>query len=167
MSPRIDLTRMQVSAVVTMLREELGQEPDQQLLADSLEGQTDLFEMVRQLLNQIEDDEGHEKALAEQISERLARKQRTVERIRARRNAIAALLECAKLEKLMLPEATVSVRRVPPKAFVTDEAAVPDEFCKFTRKPDLAAIKAGVEAGAVIEGVSFDNGGTSLTVRRK
>lgn len=162
---RIDLTKRQVSAVAAMLHDVLTE--DERAYLDTLEGETDLCELVRKLLNEIEQDEGVQSALAEQISDRQARKARAAERVKHNREAIAALLECANLDKLALPEATVSVRQLPPKAIVTDEAAVPDEFCKFTRKPDLTAINAGMESGAAIPGVSFDNGGTSLTVRRK
>jgi hypothetical protein len=162
---RVDLTKIQVGAVVAMLRDWAGE--DDRLLHDTLEGETDLFEIVSRLLNEIEADEGVKLALAEQINDRTLRKGRADMRIKGHREAICALLECASLDKLQLPEATLSVRKVPPKAIVTDEAAVPDEFCKVTREPDLTAIKAGVEAGAVIDGVSFDNGGTSLTIRRK
>jgi hypothetical protein len=162
---RFDLTKIQVAAVAAMLRDELGD--DERAYLDTLEGETDLYEWVRRLLGRIEEDEGNQAALAEQISDRTLRKNRAAERVKASRTAITALLECAKLDKLTLPEATVSVRDVPPKLIVVDEAAVPDDFCKVTRRPDMAAIKAGVETGAAIPGVSFDNGGTTLTIRRK
>ncbi len=159
---RLDLTRMQVGAVATMLRDVLTE--DEQLYLDCLEGETDLFELVRKLLEQIEEDEGLQASLAEQIENRKARKVRAAERVKHNREAIQALLECAGLDKLALPEATVSVRKVAPKLIVTDPEAVPDAFCTFTRKPDMAAIKA---ADTPLPGVSYDNGGVSLTVRRK
>jgi hypothetical protein len=162
---RFDLTKMQVSAVAAMLRDELQE--DERLYLDTLEGETDLYELTRHLLNQIEQDEGVQAVLAAQIDDRAARKKRAEERVKSQRTAIMALMECANLDKLALPEATLSIRKVSPKPIVTDEAAVPDDFCKFTRKPDMAAIKAGVEAGAAVPGVSFDNGGTSITIRRK
>lgn len=162
---RLDLTKIQIEAVAAMLRDELAD--DERAYLDTLEGETDLYEWLRRLLDRIEEDEGVQAALAEQMSDRQARKARAAERVKANRTAIMALLGCAKLDKLALPEATLSVRDVPPKPIVTDEAAVPDEYCKVVRKPDMAAIKAGVETGAAIEGVSFDNGGQTLIVRRK
>jgi hypothetical protein len=162
---RLDLAKIQVGAVAAMLHDVLTE--DERLYLDTLEGETDLYELVRKLLAQVEEDEGVQAILAEQIADRTARKQRAGERVKHNREAIMALIQCANLDKLTLPEATLSVRAVPPKAIVTDEAAVPDELCKFTRKPDLTAIKAEVEAGAVVPGVSLDNGGNSLTIRRK
>ena len=163
MMHNIFLAQQQVSAVALMLVDS----DDEQLKLDTLEGETGLFELTRHLLERIEEDEGAIRDLNEQIEGRQSRKVAAANRIKRRREAIQALMDCARIDKLTLPEATLSVRAVPPKAVVTDEAAVPDEFCKITRKPDLTAIKAGVEAGAAIPGVSFDNGGTSLTVRRK
>lgn len=164
---RLDLTKIQVSAVAAMLRDMLAGEPDDQLLADMLEAETDLYEMSRRILDWIEDEEGDQASLKTQIEDRQSRKQRSENRVVAHRQALMALLECAGLDKLTLPEATVSVRKVAPKPIVVDEAALPDELCRFSRKPDMAAIKAEVEAGRAVSGVSFDNGGISLTVRRK
>jgi hypothetical protein len=162
---RLDLTKIQVSAVAAMLRDELAE--DERLYLDTLEGETDLYEWARRLLDQIERDEGMAKALVQQIEDRAARKGRAEERIKANRTAIMALLGCAKVDKLQLPEATLSLRRVAPKPIVTDETALPDDLCKVVRRPDMAAIKAEVEAGRTVSGISFDNGGLSLTVRRK
>lgn len=162
---RIDLTKIQVSAVAAMLRDMVDE--DEQLYLDTLEGETDLYEWVTRLLDRIEDEEGTQAKLCEQIDARKERAARSTNRVKAHREAIMALLECANLDKLTLPEATVSVHKVPPKPIVVDEAALPDELCRFSRKPDMAAIKAEVEAGRAVSGVSFDNGGTSLTVRRK
>jgi hypothetical protein len=162
---RLDLTKIQVEGIAAMLSDELSD--DERAYLDALEGETDLYEWCRRLLERIEEDEGVQAALAEQIGDRTLRKSRAAERVKAARQALTALLECARLDKLVLPEATLSVRDVPPKAIVTDEAAVPDELCKVTRRPDMAAIKAGVETGAAVPGVSFDNGGTTLTIRRK
>jgi hypothetical protein len=159
---RLDLTRIQVEAIAAHLRDQL--DDDERAYLDTLEGETDLFEWVRRLLGRIEADEGNVAALKEQIADRTVRKSRAEQRIETTREAIKALLDCARLDKLVLPEATVSVRDVPPKIIVTDEALVPDDFCKFTRKPDMAAIKA---ADAPVPGTMTDNGGSSLTIRRK
>lgn len=159
---RLDLTKLQVEAIAAHLRDQL--DDDERAYLDTLEGETDLFEWVRRLLGRIEEDEGIVAALKEQIADRTARKSRAEHRIETTREAIKALLDCARLDKLALPEATVSVRDLGPKIIVTDEAAVPDEFCKFTRRPDMAAIKA---AATAVPGTSVDNGGTSLTIRRK
>ena len=162
---RLDLATIQIEAVAAMLRDELGD--DERAYLDSLEGETDLYEWIHRLLVVIEENEGIEAALAEQISDRTLRKSRAAKRIETARSAISALLECAQLDKLSLPEATVSVRRNAPPTKVTDEAAVPDELCRFTRKPDMSLIKAEMEAGRAVFGVTVGNAAPILTVRRK
>jgi hypothetical protein len=72
------------------------------------------------------------------------------------------------LTKLPLPEATLSLRTLKPSPKVVDEEAVPDELCKFVRKPDMEKIKEAVDAHPELPpGVIMSNGGASLTVRRK
>lgn len=162
---RIDISKSQIAAVATMMRDELG--ADERLYLDTLEGETDLFEIAGRLLEEIEEDEGVQAAIAKQMEDRQSRKERAKHRNDVRRQGLIALLGCAKLDKLVLPEATLSVRDVPPKAIVSDETAVPDSLCRFKRSPDIAAIKAEMEAGRAVPGVTLDNGGTTLTIRRK
>lgn len=162
---RLDLTKIQIEAVAAMLRDLL--EEDERAYLDMLEGETDLYEWAGRLLDRIEDDQGVIAALSEQIADRQARKLRAADRIDANREALMALMQCANLDKLQLPEATLSVRDVAPKPVVVDEAAIPDELCRFKRAPDMAAIKAEVEAGRAVSGVTRDNGGRTLTIRRK
>lgn len=159
---RVDLTLIQLNAIRTMLRDAFDE--DEQGWLDCLEGETDAFEMLRKLLNGIERDEGDQAQLTEQMANRKARRDRCEARIKEQRDAIAAILECARLDKLVLPEATLSLRKVAPKVVVVAPELVPDELCTFTRKPSLAAIK---EAEGIPAGCSLDNGGYSLTVRRK
>lgn len=163
---RADITAMQVKAVITHLRDAVHDEPDEQLVLDTLEGETDAFELVAKLLDGIERDEGDVNALDGQIADRKERRLRCEKRIDGRRDAIMAVMECAGLDKLPLPEATLSLRKVAPKAIVIDPDALPDALCTISRKPDMKAIKAAVITEP-LPGVAFDNGGVSLTIRRK
>lgn len=161
---RIDLTKIQIGAIVAMLADAFGEEPDDRLLLDTLEGETDLFELTRKLLDGIESDEGDKAVLSEQMDVRKVRRDRCDVRIKARREAISALMECASLDKLTLPEATLSLRKISPKAVVTDPEVLPDELCTITRKPNLSAIR---DAEVLPPGCVLDNGGISLTIRRR
>jgi hypothetical protein len=140
---------------------------DEQLKLSTLEGETELCEIVSMLLAESEDDEGMIAQVKAQIEVRRERVARFERRIEARRNAIVSLMDTAQLTKLPLPEATVSLRTLRASPKVADEAALPDEFVKLVRKPDMDAIKAAFENGIPIPGVVISNGGASLTVRRK
>lgn len=161
---RYDLTTIQVKSIADMLRDE----DDDVLLADMLEAETDLHPMLEKLLGWIEQDEGAAAALKQQVEDRTERKRRFEARVATKREAITALLEIAGLDKLQLPEATLSIRRLPPKTLVADEQAIPDEYVRIKRVPDMAAIKAAVESGVAVPGTTMSNGGDlSLTIRRK
>lgn len=166
---RADLTQTQVRTVVMMLRDHFGDEPDEQLLLDTLEGETDLFELARKLLDGIEADEGQKAALAEQMDARKVRRDRCDSRIKARREAIMALMESAGIDKLPLPEATLSLRTTDAKLTVNDPAAVPEGFCVPTYKPSMEAIKSAfnVDDPELPNWLRVEPARPSLTIRRK
>lgn len=76
------------------------------------------------------------------------------------------LLYVADVEKLTLPEATYSMRAVPPAVVILDEDQLPDAACKFTRVPDKTAIKSMLDVGEV-PGATMSNGGRTLSIRVK
>lgn len=163
---RFDLTLIQVKAISDMLADAYGD--DDQLLADTLEGETDLYELVGRLLDGIERDEGDIAALKSQIDDRNIRKARCEGRIKARREAIAALMEAGRVETLKLPEATVSRRLTTPKLVVATPEAVPDEYTAIKRVPNKAAIDAAFTVdGELPNWLTVDPARPSITVRRK
>jgi len=163
----INLTRNAIGQVLEGLNHFLDE--DEQLKLDMLEGETPFLEVVRALLDANEADEGTIKALDEQIEARRLRKERAKYRIERRKATIGSLMDCARLTKLALPEATLSLRTLGSRPKVTDVDALPDEFVTIhhVRKPNLEMIAAAIEPGVVIPGVTLTNGGVSLTVRRK
>lgn len=164
---RFDLTKIQIAAIAAMLADELGE--DERAYLDALEGETDLYEWVRRLLDKIEEDEGVQAALAEQIADRALRKNRAAGRIEAARRAIQALLECAKLDKLSLPEATISVRDTADKLVVNDPEAVPDKYIVKVPKPVMEKIKTDFtpQDETLPNWLRVESGIKSLTIRRK
>lgn len=163
----IRIARTQIEGVLLALQHTLGE--DEQLKLDMLEGETAFHDIIRQLLAANEDDEGVIAALARQIEDRSTRSERFVNRIEARKKAIASLMDCAGLTSLPLPEATLSLRTLKPRPKVVDADALPTAFViiKEVRKPDTDAIKVAVEGGASIPGVIMTNGQASLQIRRK
>lgn len=165
---RVDLTAIQVKAIVDHLVDAFG-EDDERLILDTLEGETDLFELVAKLLDGIERDEGELLALKEQMDNRKVRSDRAKGRVEARREAICALMEAARQDKLTLPEATVSLRTIPAKLVVNDPAAVPDEYTVPAPKPSMDAIKAAFspDNDNLPNWLRVDPAKPSITVRRK
>jgi hypothetical protein len=137
---------------------------DTALFADTLEGETDVMDVLRHLVRQANETKAIAKGLGEYknaLGERKARLDRRVESIRA---LMLNVMDVAGLQKAKLPEATLSVSAGRPSLVVDDPARLPDRYVKIERKPDLAAIKeAGIDAD--IPGTHVSNGAPSLTVR--
>ena len=85
----------------------------------------------------------------------------------AMRKLIAGVMERASITKFVLPEATLSIAFRKPAPVIADETKLPDECLKVVKRPDMAVIKAWVEAGNMPEGVVMSNGSHSLTIRTK
>lgn len=166
--PNIPLAKAQVAQVLADLELFLAGD-DEALKLDMIEGETDLFKIVRALLNANEDDAGRIEALKSQIDQRKDRKASAEARIDKRKAVIGSLMDIAQLRTLPLPEATISRTIQKPRAVVTDIDELPDAFVieMTVRKPDIEAIKVASDGGAIIPGVARNNGGESITVRRK
>ena len=96
-----------------------------------------------------------------------ARAARFERREQAIRDLMFRMLELAHLKKLEMPEATVSVRVGVPKVIVTDEAALPDEFCRIKREPDKGKIKAALAELKPVPGATLSNAEDTLAIRVK
>jgi hypothetical protein len=140
---------------------------DVQLLADTLEGETDLHYVLVNLVREQREAGAYADAIRAQEKELAERRGRFERRRDMHRSLMLSLLQTAGLPKVVLPEATLSVTNVAPKPIVDDEASVPDELCNFNRWPNMSAIKAAVKAGERVPGVHMSNGGTTLTIRIK
>lgn len=167
MTPRTDITLAQVNALKIMLADEF--DDDERGWLDALEGQTDAFELIRHFLDRIERDEGDRAALTQQMEDRKVRRDRADKRIAAQRDAIMAVMECANLDKLALPEATLSLRETAARLVVNDAAAVPEEYTVPNPKPSMDAIKADftVDTPSLPNWLRVEPARPSLTVRRK
>jgi hypothetical protein len=163
----VRVAKADISRALSILELCPGLEVDEQLKLSTLEGETELNEVVSLLLGLNEDDEGMVEQIKAQIATRRERIARLEGRIEARKNAIVSLMDCAQLTKLPLPEATLSIRTLQPRTKIVDEDAVPQAFKVAVFKPDKDAIDAAIERGETIPGVVLTNGGASLTVRRK
>lgn len=157
----------QIEALKNMLRESV--EEDGQLWLDTLEGETDVFDVVSRLLGENEDDEGLIAALDAQIDTRAVRSQRAEARIARRKSAVLWIMQTCKLTTLPLPEATVSVRQTAAKLVVNDPAAVPDKFTTPNPKPSMDAIKAAFspDTDNLPNWLRVEPARPSLAVRRK
>src|SRR5512143_576455 len=141
---------------------------DEQALADTVEGLTDLHEIVTAIIRSALADE----ALATGLKGRIAAMQDRLDRLENRaskRRQIAkdAMVELD-LKKLTAPDFTVSIRPGMPALLVLDEAAVPSIYWE-PREPRLnrQGLVNDLKQGAEITGVALSNPEPVLSVRTK
>lgn len=138
---------------------------DEDLIRDSVEGQTDLHEAIGSAAALIFETEGHLAAI-KALSDRLtARKQRYEHRIRMVKAAVSVALEMGELKSLELPFGTISQRSKPRALIVQDETAIPSDYWKATPKLDRKMLTAALKNGAAIPGADLDNGGVTVAFR--
>jgi hypothetical protein len=113
----------------TILAEE-DQELDEQTLQDTIEGETNLLELMKRIVIQIDDDDTRVLGIKKSIERKQARKSRLENRIDFMRTMLVSALEVLGQDKFELDIATISRRFVQPKLVVTDEAMVPASFFK-------------------------------------
>ena len=109
--------------------------------------------------------------MAEAIKERTGalndRKARFERRAEASRALIRTLMMQAGVDKIPLPEATISLSKGRASVDVIDVNELPQGFYSTERKPDKKAIQSALEAGEQVPGAVMANGKTSLMIRTK
>lgn len=171
MSDRRSMTVRKIGAELNRaveLRRVLQDHDDPQLILDMIEGETDLGEACALVYEETLEDEILLAGLASKIEELQARKSRMERSVEQRRAVILMAMEKAGLGILKTPLGTMSVRQIPPKTIVTDEALVPARFWRPADPTlDKRALKAALDAKEEVPGAMLSNGGIGLTVRVK
>lgn len=140
---------------------------DGQAIADSIEGETNLHDAIRRVYWAVLEDQVQIDGLKEALATLQGRQSRFEARVERLRKAIENGMNAGELAKLELPEATLSMRSVPPKVEVSDEAAVPARFwVQQAPKLDRKALGDALKAGETVPGATLGNGSVSLSVRR-
>ena len=141
---------------------------DQETLADTLEGITDLREMLAAIIRSALDNE----ALAAGLSTRLSDLKARIERFktcaqRKRELALKAMSE-AEIPKLLVADFTASLRHGAPTIEVTEEAKIPAAYWKpQPPKLDRQGLLAALKGGTAIEGATLAPAHFQLSVRTK
>jgi hypothetical protein len=148
-----------------------GDSEDEELVADTIEGETGLVEAIDAALAEIDECEiliTGLKAKEEAFAERRRREENKSERIKA-------LIEQAMLTteqmSLKLPSATLTLTQRAPGLIVSNEADIPTKFWIEQERPapklDRKALTAALRDKEAIPGANLDNGSVALSVRRK
>jgi hypothetical protein len=141
---------------------------DEQTLADTVEGLTDLHEIVTAIIRSALADEALAAGLKGRIAEMEDRLARLQDRASKRRQIAKDVMVELDLKKLTAPDFTASIRSGMPALMVIDEAAVPSIYWE-PREPRLnrQGLVADLKQGAEITGVALSNPEPVLSVRTK
>jgi len=148
--------------------EELHPDADTETLLDTLEGLSNLPEMLAELLRSSLDDQGLAGALRARVGDMQARLGRLEERARKKRELVTQVMEEADLRKLTEPDFTVSLRPARPPLMVIDETAIPRDYWKpQPDKLDRQGLIAALGSGRDIPGAVLGNPAMTISVRTK
>lgn len=142
-------------------------EDDEQLLLDTLEGQTNLFDIASSLVRIKGETDVQSVSLKQWIGELSERKARLERKSDGVKKLIQSLMDAAGVDKLPLAEATVFKTKGRMKVDVRDVNELPQGFYSLERKADTAAIKTALEKSEDVPCASLIQGPDSLTIRIK
>ena len=141
---------------------------DEQTLADTVEGLTDLHEILTAVIRAALADQAIATGLEGRIAEMQSRLDRFQDRAAKRRKIAKEVMVELDLKKIVAPDFTVSIRPGMPSLLVLDEAAVPSIYWQKS-EPRLNRQKLATELkdGAEITGVTLSNPEPVLSVRTR
>ena len=157
----------QTAAAVHLAHEIRQITDDNDAIRDTIEGETGLHEAIGAVMGLIWEDELLIGGIDKMLESLSARKKRLEERISSYRGAIERAMEAGELHRFELPEATLSLRRVPPSVRIVDESKIPAAYW-VTPEPrlDKRAVADALKGDFDVPGAELSNGGVTLSVRR-
>ena len=129
---------------------------DEQTLADTVEGLTDVHEIIAAT------------GLKSRVAEMDERLNRLRDRAAKRRQIVKEVMVELDIRKIMAPDFTVSLRPGMPALLVLDEAVVPSIYWQpSTPKLDRQGLLSELKGGAEIDGVALSDPEPVLSVRTR
>ena len=154
------------AALKCSLKDVLGDDDD--TMRDMIEGETSLHEMIERVVMSMDEDEMLVTGISSRIDELTQRKKRIEDRIGSKRAMVEQAMMIGEIDRLERPSFTLSLRKVPPKAEITDESLIPSVYWeaqppKLNKRELLSALKDKKD----IPGAILGNGGITLQIRTK
>jgi hypothetical protein len=141
---------------------------DEQTLADTVEGLTDLHEILAAVLRAALADEAMATGLKCRISDMQGRLDRLEDRASKRRQIAKDVMVELDLKKVIAPDFTASIRPGMPALVVLDEDAVPKTYWE-PGEPRLRrqVVASDLKGGAEVTGATLSNPEPALSVRTR
>lgn len=163
MNPQLAMERAKAECAV-----ELANHPeildDEKLRHDTIEGNTSAFEVLAALVQAEVEDKAIMRACEYAIERYESRAEAAQRRIGKRRRSMMKIMDGGELTKVRMPIASLSRSNGPRRVIITDEAEVPESYCRIKREPAKDIIREALEAGEYVPGAALSNGETTLRV---
>lgn len=163
--------RLDVQTVQAHIAELLAAHPeleeDEILRADMIQGETDAFEILADLVRLVADSKVMELGTDLYLAELRSRRDRFERRGEALRELILKVMNTAQLKKAELPEATLSIRQGSQKVVIVDEAEIPPDYLRVKTEPDKTKIKAVLAMRMHVPGCALSNAEPVLAIHVK
>jgi len=159
-----------VLAQIELLRlryPQIWDDGDEQGLANALEGETELHEILAAVVARMCDADAFAVGINALINDLKARRDRFNDRYEAMRTLAFKLMDAAGVRKVELAAATLSIRAGQPKVIITDEAALPPNCVRIKHEPDKIMIRELIDQGVPVAGAEISNNEPVLSVRIK
>ncbi|MEP0322016.1 siphovirus Gp157 family protein [Bauldia litoralis] len=139
---------------------------DEETLADTLEGLTDLHEVVAAVVRSALVDEALAEGLKGHIGVLKERFDRLSDRAKKRREIARDAMIEVDIKKVTAPDFTVSVRSGSPSLVVTDEGTIPAPYW-LPRDPrlDRSGLLSDLKSGKTVVGATLSNPEPVISVR--
>lgn len=139
---------------------------DEATLADTLEGITDIHEVLAAIVRSALYDEALAEGLKTHIQRLQERLERLTERVAARRRIARDAMIEVEIKKIAAPDFTLSLRPGAPSLVIVDELEVPNDYWEV-REPRLnrASALLDLKNGVAIPGLQLSNPEPVLSVR--
>ena len=154
----------QYRALSDRLKLDYGQ-LDDETLADTLEGLSDLPQMIEEIVRSSLDDEAMIAGLKLRADAMAARLSRLKERHHKKRQLAAFALGSAGMARLKANDFTVSLSEGALRLEISDESKIPQHYLvPQPAKPDRAGITHALKQGRLMEGACLVQGQPYITV---
>ncbi len=141
---------------------------DEETLADTLEGLTNLNEMLGAVVRSHLDDMSIVDALKSRVVDMQDRFSRISKRAEKKRELVTSVMEQADLKKLTEADFTVSLRSTSAPLVVTEEGSVPEPYWRpQAPKLDRQGLIAALKSGEQISGAVLGNPKMTIAIRTK
>ena len=141
---------------------------DPDTLADTLEGITDLRELLAEIIRSALDDECLATGLSTRLADMKSRVERFDDRARRKRQLALKVMSEAEIQRLTVPEFTASIKQGAPALDIVAEDQIPAAYWKpQPSKLDKQGLLSALKSGTAIEGVALAAPQLQLSVRTK